>query len=1115
MTCSDDTRTAFENGNYTRVILKGSPDEWQWHAALGLIGRTDEALAGLPRFRNPEARFYQGVASWIAGDELEAKRVLAAVSSAHAQRLLALISKPKIRVLALMPDGAGTHLTFRGALTDPKFDISNCASALDLSSNSKGGISQVFDFNPPDFFVCQMIEWFQIPRSLTLFKCPTIGHTSDFDLHIQGLYHWLNAFDEILVSDHDEHGAAAPLTRVPVSVFPKVFACPSSLPRPLRRDKKFDIFLSGTLFHPWHPDKARLLHELLGVEGLSVLGYNGYLPEDQYYEILSRSRICVSYYRRDGGMLTRAIESAAMGCVTMVPQGSVVNLFTEPRGALVEYETSGDGLVRSVKEVLERYDKYEQIAWKGASGIRQELASSLAGSQYMRFCTYLAARPRQPRAPIAPHDLDQRHLVIIKGWRPAKGDPKGMRKLAAANIRQWRKVLHGEPEKRFAAVNNILRERLLMYLHQLAFYRPANSIRHPLKLERSDFPRTGARKRLMGDLRRACGQFPERLVLIFNYLRAAIHVGSDMQLAEALQFLTTVLARPRTYWRVEPLDDVLPYDIFPLCFDYRSYLDAVVECLSGRQFASEPLTDLILASLFYYRARLLGTISDARTAAGLNPAFPFFALEFGKLLSLSAASEDRHEAIRVLAPLVEGTMVANEAWAVLCRLGCYDGHRHPLVARIKRIQDGLMAAEQYLWDPIGILSAVQTPGYSGAIGARLILNAQSRKKARRFSVLFIDHAFRSWRQHASLLAGQTIRRNVYEAIAVDAYDQAPLETLDVFDKAILSSQKEFIVQESLAANYAAIAAQSEILLVVDGVPELDTGTFEMLVSEIETEAAQALVINSVGGHILACRRQTLLNWGGFDEHPVYCGSGLLVGVLWEEQLAAVGFKVVAHGSLVPGADLSTVRRDFLAIIRGNKLAGLHRNRALPMQSSELIREHSTRRDVFDLLSIKPFVEKRPNGYFVPRGAPWDYAIYGPYIDLSPGHYRWIWTAEVNQTVDPAIPFVWIDIAINMQEIAGRSLTAGEFSKGGYLDFIVTRDRRAEASLCEFRIISQPTGSWILTGLWLTKTTDNEARALNPLPSRGPDLRLPQAKAVARWVLPLWAKVTLRRLLYRQ
>ncbi len=401
--------------------MQNATGNWRWHAALGLIGRTDEALKGLAGFQNVEARFYEGVTLWIAGDELEATRVLRGVDTPHARALLKLISQPVIRVLSMMPPGtSGPHLVHSGALTDPKFEIFNLPLLQDPARDADSECARIMDIAQPDFFVCQMIEWHQIPRAVRSFPCPTIGHTSDFDLHIHGLHGWLAAFDELLVCDHDEHEALAKLTDAPISVFPKAFAAPrGSLPQPLRRERMFDVFLSGTLFHPWHPDKARLIHQLLGQDGLRFLGFNGYLPEEQYFESLARSKMCVAYYRRDGGMLTRAIESAAMGCVTLVPEGSVVNLYTRPRGALVEYSTSGDGLLNCVRSVLDQYEVHDRRAWNTAPDFRRELSAGVVGSQYMRFATFVATRPRRPRNPQARRAIDQRHLMVVKGWLPA------------------------------------------------------------------------------------------------------------------------------------------------------------------------------------------------------------------------------------------------------------------------------------------------------------------------------------------------------------------------------------------------------------------------------------------------------------------------------------------------------------------------------------------------------------------------------------------------------------------------------------------------------------------------------------------------------------------------
>ncbi|MBV5334018.1 hypothetical protein JZU57_02010, partial [bacterium] len=104
----------------------------------------------------------------------------------------------------------------------------------------------------------EMVEWHQIPPDFIDLPCKTIGVTSDFDLHMQGLHPWLQAFDELVVNDHTEFAGLRPTVDTPISVFPLVFGCPIDLPEPVRRQRDIDVFMSGTLFAPYHPDKAAL-----------------------------------------------------------------------------------------------------------------------------------------------------------------------------------------------------------------------------------------------------------------------------------------------------------------------------------------------------------------------------------------------------------------------------------------------------------------------------------------------------------------------------------------------------------------------------------------------------------------------------------------------------------------------------------------------------------------------------------------------------------------------------------------------------------------------------------------------------------------------------------------
>jgi len=79
----------------------------------------------------------------------------------------------------------------------------------------------------------------------------------------------------------------------------------------------------------------------------------------------------------------------------------------------------------------------------------------------------------------------------------------------------------------------------------------------------------------------------------------------------------------------------------------------------------------------------------------------------------------------ILVSLIGNSMVAAEAWAILNRLG-YAGDAAPLAARVRRIEQGLIASEQTFWEPHNVLAAVQTPHLKGALGAQLLSGTGSK-----------------------------------------------------------------------------------------------------------------------------------------------------------------------------------------------------------------------------------------------------------------------------------------------------------------------------------------------------------------------------------------------------
>ncbi len=315
---ADSANELFLNGNYAAVALDGDRAEWQTYAALGLIGKAREALEGLARFDGDEPAFYAAVAHWIDGDDAAAAAGLEPLAGRHdhARNLLNLIRKPRIRVLAQLPwtrTGCSDLLT--GIRKEKKFQVDNVSFHADDRPNTPyADIHQFYDADqPPDFYVCQMVEWQMLPANLSELPCPLLGHTADYDLHVQAVYPWLRLFDELLVTDPSEWRDVRGLATAPVSTFPKSFGLPATLPAAGRGRRDLDLFLSGTVTHAYHPDKAALIHQILSVPDLRLKIINGFKAQNNYLRTAAGCKLCVTYVRHPTAMPTRGLESPGDG----------------------------------------------------------------------------------------------------------------------------------------------------------------------------------------------------------------------------------------------------------------------------------------------------------------------------------------------------------------------------------------------------------------------------------------------------------------------------------------------------------------------------------------------------------------------------------------------------------------------------------------------------------------------------------------------------------------------------------------------------------------------------------------------------------------------------------
>jgi len=125
----------------------------------------------------------------------------------------------------------------------------------------------------------------------------------------------------------------------------------------------------------------------------------------------------VTYVRHPTASPTRGLEALAMGCAVIVQQGSMLTLFVgEPEGVLT-YNLEAENLGMAIRQILDRWPEYRRRAARGAELVRREFAPARVASQYFRFLTFLAARPRGRRMPYA-DGLHQKRLVLKDGWLP-------------------------------------------------------------------------------------------------------------------------------------------------------------------------------------------------------------------------------------------------------------------------------------------------------------------------------------------------------------------------------------------------------------------------------------------------------------------------------------------------------------------------------------------------------------------------------------------------------------------------------------------------------------------------------------------------------------------------
>jgi len=643
----NSTTELFAAGNYTAVAMTGNPNEWQTYAAMGLVGKAQEAIESLSRFDHLQARFYSAVASWIDGDETTAASILEQIFTPHAQNLLALIRKPQIEILAQLPYG-------QYPLQDKKFKTTNLGfGPQDSQIEPHIDIHKFFDrYNPPDFYICKMVEWHPIPPNIQELPCPIFGGTADYDVHIQTVYSWLQVFDELIVPDSSIWKGMHKLVQVPVCTFPKTYGISTGLPPVPTGPRNIDVFLSGTLLSPYHSDRVRPLHQVLSRPDIKSLMINKWLDYQTYINFLANSKVCYTHIRFTEGMPTRALEALSMGCAVVLQRGSILELYVGEEQGVLSYELEADNLASTIRHILDHWPEFEQRARQGAAVVRHEFALPRVTSQYLRFLTFLAAKPRNQRRMQPAEHLIQKRSVFKRGYFPPGGnkDNPFLTKMAESTkaLLQNRIRKDGLSSR---LIIDLVRETVLCCRDTIAMSDINKWLTETLNLYRTGI-----------------ANFPHSLVLRFNMIRTALMFGQSQEIKEALQLTIDTLNKPASSWKIDIMEDVFPWDFGSISFNYRKYFDLITENLMRGTQVNSALVRLISASLYYHLGQYSNNPNHFKQAVILDPEFSTYQYYYAKKLIECGQTDDYAEAGALLTRLAESSILFVEAFCLLKQL---------------------------------------------------------------------------------------------------------------------------------------------------------------------------------------------------------------------------------------------------------------------------------------------------------------------------------------------------------------------------------------------------------------------------------------------------------------
>ena len=865
----DPLKEAFSRGDY-HTAASDISGRWESHAAMVLCGKIPQALEALSEFDNPEARFYEAVGYWLCGDEGRSISLLEKCEGEHSRNLLRLIRKPTVTVLAQLPkliDGAHTILSV--VENDPKFRIKNLSfDDRDESCLPYGSIHDHYDVDtPPDFYISEMLEWHLVPPDIQELACPLLCQTADFDLHIQTLQPWLRLFDEVLVTDKTEHASVSGLVDTTVTTVPKSFALPWSLPLPPNDQRDLDIVLTGSLFNSFWPDKIEMVNSVLRVPEISPFFLNGFIKINDYFEILGRSKLSISCLRNAGATPTRGLETLAMGCTLLAQDETVLKLWVGKDEGLHTYSLGNDSLTRAIEHILKKPETYAAAAARGMEIVRREFDPWKVGSFYMRMATFIAARPRGTRFIVEPAPM-QKRSVVAKGWLP--GNQPVLQYLQNKNLDRFKNI--SADDHTVQSVNDTARELLLEFAAEA-------------RVPGADLSTDNLLPAAMNIFKMGLSIMPEALVIRFNYVRTAFHFGTEEDVKHALVIAKSTLSSEMKDWTLTALDDVMPWDFCSNFFNYRGYFSLATEILAKRSADIEALKRMIYASLHYYCGRMLNSLVHFADAVHLDPDFAAYRLWYAKYLSKETEAKSLDMAVMMLQSLANDSIYAIEAWSLLSTLAQEHNldlsENREIAEKVACFEGNALVNEDYQSLRYSPYFRAQRLGLCRNKNFEVRKNRSSSEgRDIRISILIADLNGCRYPTLIDSLAAQTLSRDEFEIICVDAFDCPSSVMLSAADLVIVCGQDEYIYNRNMAFNLGLAVARGDIIIYFDQDSQFDPTLLANTMAIFDKSGRTKIAvinqgteeIDRFGIHFLGVKKDDALLAGGLEEAALAGGA---------------------------------------------------------------------------------------------------------------------------------------------------------------------------------------------------------------------------------------------------